>query len=104
MKRTDEITDAEFDKVILESDQPVLIDFWADWCMPCHQVSPLVEEIANDKVGSLKVFKMNIDENPETYKKYKVMSIPTLLLFDKGEVVGRMIGAKSKEDILENLF
>lgn len=103
MKRLGDVTDSEFNKAVLESNKTVLVDFWADWCMPCRPVSLMVEEIASEK-SDIEVFKMNIDENPKTFKEYKVMSVPTLLLFKDGEEIGRMIGAKSKQDILENLF
>lgn len=104
MKRLGDITDSEFDKLVNESNLPVVVDFWADWCLPCHQVSPIVEDIANDYSGQIQVFKMNIDENPETPKRFGIMSIPTLLLLEGGEEKTRIVGVKTKEEITELLF
>jgi thioredoxin 1 len=96
-------TDSEFDTQVLKSDQPVLVDFWADWCTPCHMVSPVVEEIGRDKAGALRVAKLNVDDNPETARKYNVLSIPTLILFKDGEEKARLIGARPKDDILRGI-
>lgn len=103
MKRLDDVNDLEFDKVVLESDVPVLVDFWADWCVPCHAVAPIVDDIAQERTD-IKVFKLNIDENPESTRRFAVMSVPTLLLFENGEVTKRIIGVKSKETLLKDLF
>lgn len=98
MKILGDVTDAEFDSVLQNNDY-VLVDLWADWCIPCHQVSPIVQDIANERTD-IQVFKLNIDENPETPKRFNVMSIPTLLFFEKGEMKARITGVKTKEEIL----
>lgn len=103
MKRLGEVTDLEFDKVVLESDVPVLVDFWADWCVPCHALAPIVDDIAQER-SDIKVFKLNIDENKESTLRFKVMSVPTLLFFESGEVTKRIIGVKTKESLLKELF
>lgn len=97
------VDDADFQAEVLSSDTPVLVDFWADWCVPCHMVSPVVEEIAREKAGKLKVRKMNVDDNPEIPKKYGVMSIPTLIVFQGGEEKARVIGSKGKDQILREI-
>jgi thioredoxin 1 len=94
-------TDQDFEARVLNSETPVLVDFWADWCVPCHMVSPVVEEIGRDKAGALTVAKLNVDENPMTTMKYGVMSIPTLILFKDGEEKARFVGARGKDDILK---
>jgi thioredoxin len=98
-----EVNEHDFDQVVLKSRTPVLVDFWADWCTPCHMVSPVVEEIGRDKAGHMKVAKLNVDDNPETARKYGVMSIPTLILFKDGEEKARLIGARPKDDILRGI-
>ena len=99
MKRLGDITDAEFDAT-LAANRYVLVDFWADWCGPCHVIAPIVDEIADEKVDSIKVFKLNIDENPATPQRFGIMSIPTLLFFEDGEEKARIVGVKTKEEIL----
>jgi thioredoxin 1 len=81
----------------------VLVDFWAEWCVPCHMVSPVVEEIGQEKGESLRVAKLNIDENPEVTRRYGVMSIPTLMLFKGGEEKVRVVGARGKEALLREI-
>src|SRR6266700_5991617 len=98
-----DVTDGDFQAKVLDSDLPVLIDFWAEWCVPCHMVSPVVEEIGNEKGETLKVAKLNIDENPQATRTYGVMSIPSLILFKGGQEVARVIGAKPKDAILRDL-
>src|ERR671918_2320144 len=103
MEGTMTATDQDFEARVLQSETPVLVDFWADWCVPCHMVSPVVEEIGRDKAGALRVAKLNVDDNPETARKYNVLSIPTLILFKDGEEKARLIGARPKDDILRGI-
>jgi len=98
-----EVTDANFQGEVLDSDVPVIVDFWAAWCGPCRMVGPIVEEIAKDQAGKVKVAKLNVDENPEIAMRFNVMSIPTLLVFQKGEVAKRLVGAKGKGQLLQEL-
>lgn len=97
------VTDANFDEEVIKSTIPVLVDFWAVWCGPCQMQNPILEEVAKEYEGKVKVAKLNVDENPVSAQKYSVMSIPTLLLFQKGVVVKQMVGVQSKE-ILSNEF
>ena len=97
------VTDQEFQSSVLESETPVLVDFWAEWCVPCHMVSPVVEEIGQEKGESLKVAKLNIDDNPTATRTYGVMSIPSLILFKSGKEVARVIGARPKDAIMRDL-
>lgn len=90
------VTDADFQGSVIESDKPVLVDFWAPWCGPCRMVAPVLEEIAKERGDELQIVKLNIDENPEVTQKYQVMSIPTLILFKDGEVAHKVIGALPK--------
>jgi thioredoxin 1 len=98
-----EVTDNNFQAEVIESEVPVLVDFWAPWCGPCRRVSPVVEEIASERGEALKVVKLNIDENQETAVKFNVMSIPTLMLFKHGEVAKTVIGAYPKKKLEEEL-
>jgi thioredoxin 1 len=98
-----EVTDNNFQSEVLESEVPVLVDFWAPWCGPCRRVSPVVEEIASERGEALKVVKLNIDENQETAVKFNVMSIPTLMVFNHGEVKKTVIGAYPKKKLEEEL-
>ena len=91
------LADLNFENEVLQSKIPVLVDFWAEWCAPCRAVEPIVAELAKDYEGKLKVGKLNVDENSKTAAKYNILSIPTLLIFKKGEVVKTIIGAQSKE-------
>ena len=97
------VGDSDFQTTVLDSDTPVLVDFWAEWCVPCHMVSPVVEEIGRDKGASLEVAKLNIDENPEITRKYGVMSIPTLMLFKGGQEMARVVGARGKDALLKEI-
>ena len=91
-----EFTDANFQQEVLESDVPVLVDFWAPWCGPCRQIAPMIEELAGENDGTVKIGKVNIDENPQAAQDYGVQSIPTLMIFKGGEVVERFVGAQPK--------
>jgi thioredoxin 1 len=103
MANIGDVTDADFAKTVLEADAPVLVDFWAEWCVPCHMVSPVVEEIGDEKADGLRVAKLNIDENPDVTRKYGVMSIPSLILFKDGQEVARVVGARGKDALLKEI-
>jgi thioredoxin 1 len=92
-----EVTDNNFQAEVLESDVPVLVDFWAPWCGPCRAVAPVIEEIAKEKAGALKVVKLNTDDNQQTSVQYEVLSIPTLIVFRHGQVAKRITGAYPKK-------
>ena len=98
-----EVTDASFDDDVLKSDIPVLVDFWAVWCAPCRMIAPIVEELAAEKEGTLKVAKVDVDNNPEIAMKFGIRSIPTLLIFNNGQVVDQMIGGVAKAMIESKL-
>ena len=104
MKYTIEGTDTNFEQEVLNSDIPVLVDFWAPWCGPCRMVSPLVDEIAEELTGKLKVVKVNTDENQEIAVKYGIRSIPTLGIFKDGQIVDGVIGAVPKQAIKDKLL
>lgn len=97
------VTEADFEERVLRSEVPVLVDFWAEWCVPCHMVAPVVEEIAREKGDALAVAKLNIDDHPGLAQRYGVMSIPTLMLFVKGEEKARVIGARGKDALLREI-
>jgi thioredoxin 1 len=92
------ITRENFEQEVIKSDTPVLVDFWASWCGPCMAIGPIIDEIANDYDGKLKVGKLNVDEQGELAKKYRVMSIPTIMIFKNGEVAERVVGARAKSE------
>jgi thioredoxin 1 len=91
-----EINDANFESEVINSDQPVLVDFWAPWCGPCRQIAPVVEQLAGENAGSAKVVKLNVDDAPQSAQSYGVSSIPTLMVFKKGEVIDRFVGVQPK--------
>lgn len=98
-----QIKDTTFDKEVLESSKPVLVDFWAPWCGPCRMVGPVIDEIASEYSDSIKVVKVNTDENPSTAASYGIRSIPTLLIFDEGDVVDTIIGAIPKSTVVNRI-
>ena len=97
------MTDASFAADVLQSDKPVLVDFWAEWCGPCRMVGPILEEISNEHGDKLTIVKLNVDENPSIAANYGVSSIPTMNVFQGGEVVKQIVGAKPKAKLLEDL-
>ena len=97
------LSDSTFDEAIGASDTPVLVDFWAEWCGPCKMIAPTLAEIADEQRGKIAIAKLNVDDNPDTARRYDVMSIPTLLVFQNGEQVKRIVGAKGKGQLLADL-
>jgi thioredoxin 1 len=95
------LTDEIFESEVLQSELPVLVDFWAEWCVPCRMLSPLVEQMAGEYEGKLKVAKLNVDECPETSSRYMIQSIPTLMVFHKGEIAAHRVGVVPRQTILE---
>ncbi|MGD2092229.1 MAG: thioredoxin [Candidatus Aminicenantes bacterium] len=94
-----EVKDTDFSQKVLKADVPCLVDFWAEWCAPCHFIAPVLEQIAEEYEGKLNVCKLNVDDNPGTAEQYAIMAIPTLLVFNQGELVEKIVGVKSKEEI-----
>lgn len=97
------LTDNNFAQEVLKSDLPVLVDFWVEWCPPCQMVAPVFEELAKEYEGKVKFGKLNVDENPQTAARYGVMSIPTLILFQAGKESKRLVGLRTKEDLVKEL-
>ena len=96
-----EITDSTFDEIVLKSDKPVMVDFWAEWCGPCRMVGPIMEELSNDFEGKAVVGKLDVDSNQEFAAKFGVRNIPTVLVFKNGELVGRQVGVAPKSEYTE---
>jgi thioredoxin 1 len=99
MSTAQAVTDGDFKKEVLEASVPVLVDFWATWCGPCQVMGPVVDTVAGENEGKVKVLKINVDENPVTPAQYGVRGIPTLILFNKGEIVDRIVGAQPKGSV-----
>ncbi len=97
------VTDGTFQQDVLQSNEPVLVDFWASWCQPCRMVAPVVEEIASENAGKIKVLKLDVDENQNTAMQYNVSSIPTLILFKDGQPVERIVGFNPKDRLMSKL-
>jgi thioredoxin 1 len=97
------LSDSTFDEEVKGSSEPVLVDFWAEWCGPCKMIGPTLEELAKDYAGKLRIGKLNVDDNPDVARRFEVMSIPTLILFKDGEPVQRMVGAKGKGQMVQEL-
>ena len=98
-----EITDANFNDIVINSDKPVLVDFWATWCGPCRTIGPIIDELATEMEGKAIVGKVNVDENSDSPQTYGIRSIPALLIFKNGEVVDKLVGALPKSQLLEKL-
>ena len=98
-----QLSAATFDEVVGSAAEPILVDFWAEWCGPCKMIAPILDEIATEHAGKVRVAKLNVDDAPDVARRYEVMSIPTLLVFRDGEVAKRIVGAKPKSALVEEL-
>ena len=97
------VDDSNFDQMVLQAETPVLVDFWASWCRPCLMTAPILEELAEEYAGRITIAKLDVDQNPKTASRYRVMSIPTLLLFKKGEPASQIVGYKPKAELKRSL-
>jgi len=97
------LSDSTFDEEVKGSAELVLVDFWAEWCGPCKMIAPTLEELSREYAGKMRVYKLNVDDNPDVARRFEVMSIPTLILFKKGEAVQRLIGAKGKGQLVQEI-
>ncbi len=97
------IEDSNFDEIVLQAETPVLVDFWAPWCRPCLMVAPILDELAEEYSGRINIARIDVDQNPKTAAKYGIMSIPTMLIFKKGEPVGNIVGFRPKVELKRNL-
>jgi thioredoxin 1 len=97
------LTDSTFDEEVKSANETLIVDFWAEWCGPCKMIAPILDEIASEQAGKVRIAKLNVDENPDIARRFDVMSIPTLIVFKDGEAQKRMVGAKGKGQLLEEL-
>ena len=97
------VNDENFDTEVLKSSKPIVVDFWAEWCGPCKMIAPILEEIANEQKDTIRIAKVNVDNDPELARRFEVMSIPTLIVFKESQPVKRIVGAKAKHQLLEEL-
>jgi thioredoxin 1 len=103
MSKTVAVTDSTFDEIVIQSANPVLVDFWATWCRPCQMVAPILEELSQEYTGKLTIAKLDVDQNQQTAQKYRVMSIPTMIIFKQGKPVANIVGFKPKDKLKQEL-
>jgi len=103
MGKTVAVTDSNFEEMVVKASGPVLVDFWATWCRPCQMIAPILEELSGEYEGKLTIAKLDVDQNQQTAQRYRVMSIPTMILFKNGEPVSNMVGFKPKEALKQEI-